>query len=149
MRRFTYRCEPCGLSYEELVAGTGAPPATVRCHSCGQQATREWVAPQILVSDSEIEYRQRDMVKVHQRHDPHGRNAKQIQRETDTILKSKRLMAQRMKRAKGLSKTRGMRHLGSIDAREFAAYNKRAGDKNAFFNNPIEALRRTGNSFID
>lgn len=143
MRRFSYRCEPCDQSYETLVAGTGAPSPSVRCCACGRPAQREWVAPTVFVSDSEVEYKPRDFVKVSRDHDPHRRNAKQIQRETDAILRSKRKHARRAK----LGGKKGMRWLGSIDAREFAAYSKRAGSKDAFFENPREALKRTGNLF--
>lgn len=145
MRRFTYSCAACGSSYEELRDGTDAPPRSIGCR-CGKRADRVWVAPQVCVVDSEIEYKPKDFLPHYQRLDAHGRNAKQVQRETDRILQSKRRQAQRAKRA-GIPGKSGMRHIGSIDAKEVAAFNKRAGSKNAFFENPREVLKRTGNLF--
>ena len=147
MRRFTYACAPCGQRYERLVGGTGPPEGSVRCRGCGKPAPREWVAPQICTPDAEVEFRPKDMLPHMRAHDPFGRDARRLQKETDTLLRSKHRHARRAKREASLSRRRSMRHIGSIDAREMIAYNRRAGDKNAFFEDPKKALKRTGNLF--
>lgn len=146
MRRFTYRCNDCGSAFDEFVGGTDAPPQKMECHDCGGAAPREWVAPQACFPDKEIEWG-KDATPVMQGHDPLGRSARQIERESEKIQKSKRIHARRTKRARGSSRKGGMRHIGSIDAREMLAYNKRAGGKQAFFEDPKKALKRTGNLF--
>ena len=150
MRRFTFSCDPCGVSFDTTVEAGAPTPTDPPCPQCGEASQRCWVAPTAIVRGSEMEITEKGALPHFKEFDAYGRSAAKLESDHQKFLKAKRDFHRRTSREAGTTRRKGgIRHIGSVPMHQLIAHQRETGDKHVMTRDPVGFLKRTNNHFED